>query len=132
MWILCEYLEELSLKILIADDEKDNADSYAEILRGRGHQVAITYNGEDCITEYLSAFDYSQNSTYDVVIIDYSMPDMSGVQAAKKMLGMNPKQQIIFISGYGSDLLSHLNAFQNVDLLTKPIVPNALIRLVEG
>jgi CheY-like chemotaxis protein len=122
----------MPLKILIADDEKDSADLYAEILRGRGHQVAITYNGEDCITEYLSAFDYSQNSTYNVVIIDYSMPDMSGVQAAKKMLGMNPKQQIIFISGYGSELLSHLNAFQNVDLLTKPIVPNALIRLVEG
>jgi CheY-like chemotaxis protein len=122
----------LSLRILIADDEKDNADSYAEILQQRGHQVVVTLNGADCITEYLSAFDHKQNSTYDVVIIDYSMPDMSGVQAARKMLAMNPKQQIIFISGYGSELLSHLDAFHNVDLLTKPIVPNALIRLVEN
>ncbi len=122
----------MSLRILVADDEKDNADSYAEILRQRGHQVIVTLNGVDCITEYLSAFEYAQNSPYDVVIIDYSMPDMSGVQAARKILGMNPKQQIIFISGYGSELLSHLNAFHNVDLLTKPIIPNALIRLVEG
>ncbi len=122
----------MSLKILIAEDEQDVADVYAEILQQRGHQVVVTHNGTDCITEYLSAFNYQNNLVYDVVIIDYSMPGMSGTQVARKILGMNPKQQIIFISGYGSELLSSLKEFYNIDFLTKPTIPNALIRLVEG
>jgi two-component system cell cycle response regulator CpdR len=122
----------LTLKILIADDEKDVADTYAEILERRGHQVVITYNGADCITEYLAAFQNMQQSPYDVVIIDHTMPVMNGAEVARKILTMNPKQQLVFISGYGSELLSSLSGISNIDFLTKPAVPEALIKLIEA
>jgi two-component system nitrogen regulation response regulator NtrX len=121
----------LRLKVLIADDEKDVADSYSDILQKRGHRTVVTYNGDDCITEYLAALERNEGLPYDVVIIDYSMPGMSGVKLAKRILGMNPNQQIVFVSGYGTEFIASLGGFRNVDFLTKPAIPNALIRLVE-
>lgn len=120
------------MRILLAEDDVDGAEVYKEILENRRHKVTITYNGADCVTEYLAAHDGTKGSGFDVVIVDYSMPNMNGVQVARKILDINQKQQIIFISGYGSELLEHLNGMGSVDFLMKPIVPTALVKLVEG
>jgi CheY-like chemotaxis protein len=122
----------MGLKILIADDEKDIANTYAEMLELRGHQVVVSFNGGDCVTEYLSAIKDKEKPPYDVVIIDHAMPVLNGAKVARKILEINPKQQIIFVSGYGSDLLTSLSGISHVDFLTKPVVPQALIKLVEG
>ena len=66
------------------------------------------------------------------MIIDYLMPDLSGARVARKILQMNPRQQIVFVSGHGSDLLSNLQGMSNIDFLTKPVVPEALIKLIES
>lgn len=125
-------LDDMSLKILIAEDEKDIADSYAEILQRRGHLVVVTYNGADCLTEYLAAFEDLEQLPFDVVIIDHMMPGMDGARVARNILDMNIKQQIIFVTGYGSDLLAHLGGISNIDFLTKPVVSAALIKAVEN
>ena len=122
----------MKLNILIAEDEKDIAETYVEILTWRGHQVFVTFKGEDCVTEYLSSLQDKGKSPYDVVIIDHMMPDLSGARVARKILEMNPRQQIVFVSGHGSDLLSHLEGISNIDFLTKPVVPEALIKLIES
>jgi CheY-like chemotaxis protein len=122
----------MALKILIADDEKDIANTYAEMLELRGHKVVVSLNGEDCVTEYLSTIKDKEKQPYDIVIIDHAMPGLNGAKVARKILETNPKQQIIFVSGYGSDLLASLRGVNHVDFLTKPVVPKALIKLIEG
>jgi two-component system cell cycle response regulator CpdR len=122
----------MKLKILVAEDEKDVADTYTDILEWRGHDVVVTYSGGECLTEYLSAIQDKEKTPYDVVIIDHLMPDLNGARVAKKILEMNPRQRIIFVSGYGSDLLSNLSGISNIDFLTKPVVIEALTKLVEN
>lgn len=79
------------MRVLLAEDDVDSADTYKEILENRGHQVVVTYNGVDCLTEYLSSYDGKANSGYDAVIIDYSMPVLNGTQVAKKNTGHQSK-----------------------------------------
>lgn len=122
----------MNLNILVADDEPDVVQTYSEILEWRGHHVCITNKGEDCITEYLSSLEDKGKSPYDVVIIDHMMPDLSGARVARKILEINPRQQVVFVSGHGSDLLSRLDGISNIDFLTKPVVPDALIKLIES
>jgi CheY-like chemotaxis protein len=122
----------MTLKILIAEDEKDIADSYVDILQRRGHRVVVIHNGADCLIEYLSAFEDPDQLPFDVVIIDHIMPGMDGARVARKILDMNMRQQIIFVTGYGSDLLANLRGISNIDFLTKPVVSAALIKSVEN
>jgi len=37
---------------------------------------------------------------FDVVLLDHKMPKISGINVAKKILAVNPRQRIVFSSGY--------------------------------
>jgi CheY-like chemotaxis protein len=122
----------LPLKILIAEDERDIAETYRDILHSRGHRVVIAPNGLECVAEYLSNYHNKENTPYDVVVIDHTMPVMKGAETARRILKVNPKQKIIFISGYGSELLESLEEICSVHFLTKPTSNRALIEYVEN
>lgn len=59
------------LKILIIEDEKLLADSIGELLRGKGFDVEIVYDGE-------SGAQYAELGVYDLLILDVMMPKMNG------------------------------------------------------
>jgi two-component system CheB/CheR fusion protein len=65
-------------KILVADDNRDSADSLALILEFEGHAVVVTYSGQQAI-------DRGRDGNPDVVILDIGMPDMTGYEAARKI-----------------------------------------------
>src|SRR5206468_12739902 len=107
-----------SLKILIAEDEEDIALVYEKALETRMHEVTITFNGEECLKTYHDKFydmkfptlaspcRYSMNiSPFDVLLLDYRLPDMNGMEVAKEILAVNPHQRIIFASAYVKETL---------------------------
>ncbi len=126
----------MPLKILIADDNKDLADSYRAILEDRGHEVTITNNGFDCqriYKQYTKQPDGQVKQYFDAVILDQKMMGMDGVETAKAIQGVFPKQKIIFITGYGNDLLQKLHQLsEHASVLNKPISAQALFTEVEG
>ena len=71
--------------------------------------------------------------TYDVVILDYKMPGMNGMDVAKEILAINPHQRIIFASAYAEETLreSVKQLKQVVELLQKPFSLSLLVDLVE-
>ena len=75
----------------------------------------------------------SSTSPYDVVILDYKMPGMNGMEVAKKILNTLPHQRIIFASAYVKETLENsvkeLN--QVVELMQKPFALKQLIDRVE-
>src|SRR5262245_13943004 len=81
------------------------------------------------------ANDVDNTSTipYDVVILDYRMPGMNGMEVAKAILNANPHQRIIFASAYVRDTLEHSvkELKQVVELLQKPFTLNHLTDTVE-
>jgi len=134
------------MKILIAEDEEDIALVYEKALETRKHEVTITFNGEDCLKTYHdkayymkfqtlpSLNRYSTNiSPFDVLLLDYKLPDMNGMEVAKEILAVNPHQRIIFVSAYVKETLqdSVKQLHQIVELMQKPITINELIDTVE-
>jgi CheY-like chemotaxis protein len=126
----------MPLKILIAEDEKDIAYQYKEILEERGHSVTVTYNGVECLNTYLR--EYRNRKTklelpFDVVLVDYSMPYKDGVELSEEIRRVIPDQPIIFVTAHGNKVLKSLSEFEEgVEMLTKPFSLTHLTRITEN
>ena len=79
------------------------------------------------------SFDTDVSSPYDVVIVDYKMPGMNGMDVAKEILAVNPHQRIIFASAYVKETLqeSVKQLKQIVELMQKPFTLSQLVDTVE-
>lgn len=121
------------MKILIADDEPDLLSQFKTVLEDGGHTVATANDGEDCVMAYSREFAAHPEKTFDVVVLDYSMPKMNGLDAAKEILGLSPSQRIIFASAYVQETLvdSIRNLKQIVELLQKPFSLQDLVDTIE-
>ncbi|MGY5147612.1 MAG: response regulator [Candidatus Nitrosopumilus sp. bin_7KS] len=91
--------EKKSLKLLIADDEPAILTLYKTFLEGKGKEITTATDGKKCVDIYKRASSKSENY-FDVVILDQKMPFMTGLEAAIEILNINPRQKIIFASGY--------------------------------
>ena len=65
------------LRILVADDLPDSADSLALLLKVVGHEVEVAYDGEECLAKASSA-------RFDAVLLDIGMPKVDGYRVAKQ------------------------------------------------
>ena len=128
----------MGMKILVAEDSQSVALLYKKSLEKRGHTVIITENGLKCLYQYSDDFkirgdDKKKTSLYDLVILDHKMPRMEGIEVAKEIIEMNPKQRILFVTGYVKDMMKGVRKIgQKIELLQKPFPVNAMIRQVEG
>jgi CheY-like chemotaxis protein len=136
------------LNILIAEDEPDIAALYKTVLEKRKHKATITTNGEDCLKAYHEIYQRhrfsleqelyhqsgSNNTSFDVVILDCKMPQINGIEVAKEILAVNPHQRIIFASAYIKDTV--IDSIENLRQVTtesvqKPFEIKRLIDLIE-
>ena len=128
----------MGMKILVAEDSPSIALLYKKSLEKRGHTVIITENGLKCLYQYSDDFkirgdDKKKTSLYDLVILDHKMPRMEGIDVAKEIIEMNPKQRILFVTGYVKDMMKGVRKIdQKIELMQKPFPVNAMIRQVEG
>ena len=75
----------------------------------------------------------SKSPPFDVVILDYDMPSINGMDVAKEILAINFHQRIIFASAYVKETLQHSikELKQVVELIQKPFSLNLLVDIVE-
>ncbi len=125
------------MHILIAEDEKDLLDQYVEALEEKGHTVAVSGNGDECLKIY--RIEESENKSddnvtpFDAVVLDYQMPLKNGLETAQEILKINPHQRIIFASGYVQETFfeSVKNLKQITEIMKKPFKLEALIDTLE-
>jgi signal transduction histidine kinase/CheY-like chemotaxis protein len=116
-----------NLKILIADDNQDSADTLALLLKHYGASVEVTYNGTDA----LNALD---RSPMHAAILDIGMSDIDGIEVARRIRAQKQGSNILLIAltGWGQkqDMRDTKNAGFDYHL-TKPVdVPQLLNHLV--
>jgi PAS domain S-box-containing protein len=71
------------LAILVAEDNQINALLMRSLLTRLGHHTVITTNGEEALESWLSA--KSAGAPYDLVLMDIQMPQLDGIETAKRI-----------------------------------------------
>lgn len=112
-------------RILLVDDEPNIVKQFRRAFKREGYIVDTAYNGEDGWEEY-------QKRYYDVVIVDWKMGKMNGMQLLQKIDEMHPSAKVIMITAFGDEQTAidahHRHAF---DYLKKPVDMNELLSKVK-
>jgi DNA-binding response OmpR family regulator len=129
------------MRILIAEDEPDIAMQYELALKDRKHDVIVTRDGEQCLEAFYHELENHQQARnqkmikppFDAVILDYRMPKKDGMEVAKEILAIEPKQRILFASAYVLETLvdSVKNLQQVMELIQKPFEIDQFVDLIE-
>jgi CheY-like chemotaxis protein len=139
IYMFTSYLSN-NVKILIAEDEADVLDLYKGALERNGHSVILALNGEEALKVYQSSIGEhdskagrTNDSPFDVVVLDYKMPKKNGMEVAKSIFALNPRQRIIFASAFVKDTLveSVRKLDQIVELIQKPFELKTLVDTIE-
>ncbi len=81
--------------ILIIDDEKSQRDILSGYLKKKGYTIFIAISGEDGIK-------IAKENLIDIILSDFKMPDMTGIEVLEVVKKMNPEISFIMITAFGT------------------------------
>ncbi|PSW30064.1 hybrid sensor histidine kinase/response regulator [Photobacterium phosphoreum] len=112
----------ISLNILLAEDSPTNQLVAKLMLERRGHKVTISNHGEEAISKLLQ-----RHESFDLVLMDISMPVLDGLEATKYIRKLNIDTPIVALTANAmqSDQFLYNQAGMN-GFLAKPIRPEEL------
>src|ERR1044071_3372672 len=105
-------------KILWVDDEIESLQSQKRFLENKGYQVKTLTNGSDAI-------DYVKDNAVDVVLMDESMPGLSGLETLAQIKEVNSQIPVVLITKNETEnLMDEAIGNEISDYLIKPVNPN--------
>ncbi|MDQ6610426.1 MAG: PglZ domain-containing protein [Bacteroidota bacterium] len=105
-------------KILWVDDEIESLQSQKIFLQNKGYDVHTLTNGFDAI-------DYVKENIVDVVLLDETMPGISGLETLSKIKEINAQIPVVLITKNETEnLMNEAIGSQISDYLIKPVNPN--------
>lgn len=107
--------------ILVVDDDKDICLVLSKFLSKNNYSVATAYTGED-------GLKLLRSNDYDLILCDYKLPDLTGIELLQKIKILNSSAAVIIITGY-SDVKTAVETFRYgaSDYVTKPLYPDELL-----
>ena len=113
--------------IVIADDNRDAADSLATLLQILGHDVTVAYDGEQ-------AFDLAASIRPDVLMLDIGMPGAGGLETARRIRGQDwgRAMLLVAITGWGREENKKESQLAGFDHhMVKPVEIDSLLKLLD-
>lgn len=105
-------------KILWVDDEMESLKSQILFLEHKGYDVTSLSNGHDAI-------DFVKENIVDVVLLDESMPGITGLETLQRIKETNPQIPIVLVTKNETEnLMNEAIGSQITDYLIKPVNPN--------
>ena len=83
--------------ILLVDDEPMLVDSAKESLEFYGYRVTATTSAKDALKLF-----QSEPNCYDIIVTDQTMPELTGVHLAKKVMAVRPRIPVIICTGHSA------------------------------
>lgn len=112
--------------ILVVDDEEVMRRMLTRALGEARHWCASTGSGEEAV-------ELLEMQRFDLAVVDKNLPDLGGIEVARKALGSQPPVPVIIVTGYPSDESRHEAASIGVSgYLTKPFGVYQLQQEVSG
>ncbi|HSB94629.1 MAG TPA: response regulator [Flavitalea sp.] len=108
-------------KILWVDDEIESLQSQVLFLQNKGYEVSALTNGFD-------ALDFIKDNQVDVVLLDETMPGMTGLQTLASIKEFNSQIPVVLITKNETEnLMDDAIGSQITDYLIKPVNPNQVL-----
>lgn len=86
------------LTVLVVDDNRDAADSLAEVLRAYGHRASTAYGGKEAIEK-------GTRESYDIALVDIGMPEVDGLEVARRIhrSEKGARTMLVALTGWGAN-----------------------------
>lgn len=110
-----------TMKILVAEDEKDMLKIIGLYLKKEGYQVTLVSNGQE-------AMEHLYETSFDLVILDWMMPKMDGIAVIKEIRKLNISCKIILLTAKSQ--IEHEVMGLSIgadDYIKKPFEPQILL-----
>lgn len=109
--------------ILLVDDDPGVRFALTEVLRDRGHDVICASSGAQALTSL---------DGVDVVVTDFSMPGMDGLELVSQIAARAPSLPVILLTAHGSESLGRIaSSCGAYGCLSKPFDIDEIARVIE-
>jgi CheY-like chemotaxis protein len=113
------------LRILVVDDEEPIRRYVDRVMREAGHETALACDGPEAI-EVARTFQ-----PLDLLLTDVLMPQMSGVELARRLRQTEPGLKVLYLTGFSDSLFKErVTLWEDEAYLDKPCSVKALLQVV--
>lgn len=113
-------------KILIVEDDVVFCKLLTRFLRKNGFEVMDAQTGKD-------ALELVNLNAFELAVLDYRLPDMTGIEILEEVKSKNPKSKIVLITRYGDQDVASKAINSGADaFISKPINPDELLQVILG
>jgi len=117
--------EAVSQKILLAEDDNDMRRFLVRALTKAGYEVVSFDNGK-------AAYDRLREEPFKLLLTDIVMPEMDGIELARKATEIDPELKVMFITGFAAVALNADSAApKHAKVLSKPVHLRDLVNEVQ-
>lgn len=116
---------DVSKRILVVDDAAFMRMMIRDILSGSGYEIHEAINGRDAVDKY-------EEVRPDLVTMDITMPEMSGLEALRLIRDKDPAARVLMVSAMGQQkLIVEALEAGALDFLVKPFQPTKVLETVK-
>ncbi|HEX3969746.1 MAG TPA: response regulator [Stellaceae bacterium] len=115
----------MTARVLVIDDDRDHAESIADILSMRGHRVEAAFSGEQGVEIF-------RKQDFDIVFMDVKLPGMNGVETFFEFKKIRPNARVMMMTGFSLEQLI-TQAIENgaLGVLRKPFAIQDLLHVLD-
>lgn len=112
--------------LLIIEDDAAFCQMLQKFLTKRGYDVETSFTAPDAKAKF-------ENNDFDLILTDLRLPDYDGIQLLGDIKKVNPKTQVILMTGY-AEVGSAVNAMKKgaFDYISKPFTPDEIVMVLDN
>ncbi len=111
-------------RVLVVEDDERVRGALCDYLVELGFTAEAAASGTEAIARF-------ERDAFRLVVADYKMPGLSGLDVVKQMRARDPEQPVLIVSGYAREFAWEARAL-GIPVLPKPVDFGVFAQVVEG
>jgi len=109
------------VNIIVVDDEPSIVQMCVKVLQAQGHTV-------QGFTKATEALTHLEAEAADLLVVDYKMPELTGIDFIKRAWALRPDMRVVMITAHGTrEVITRANE-TGVNVVLKPFTPGELTK----